>query len=255
MLLPEAIPVVLFGKRKRRGTRQPTIMRVIVAILCASLVCAQTHQPAVYALGTTPKTKADDYEAHGKSGDIEIGAEYMVHSFSRGQAMYIARDFITVEVALYAPQDGTAKAKPLDINYGDFQLTVNGKKIALVPMDPYTVATTLDHPDWQPERPRIEASAGTPNGRVTLGAPPHTPLPNGDPPGYPRTTPLPQPDPPGGIELQPSASASQIAVECALPEGPQRAPISGFLYFVYSGNTKSVKSLVLHYHDAELKLR
>ena len=121
----------------------------------------------IYALGTTPKAKADDYDAHAKSGGIEIGAEYMVHSFSRGEAMYIARDFLTVEVALYLPKDAQDKAKPLDINYGDFQLTINGKKIALMPMNPYTVATTLDHPDWQQERPGIEATAGTPNGRVT----------------------------------------------------------------------------------------
>jgi hypothetical protein len=232
-------------------------MRVaaVFLFLFAALAYTQSHQSSIYALGTTPKAKADDYDAHAKSGGIEIGAEYMVHSFSRGEAMYIARDFITVEVALYLPKDAQEKAKPLDINYGDFQLTINGKKIALMPMNPYTVATTLDHPDWQQERPGIEATAGTPNGRVTLGAPPHTPLPTGDPPGYPRTTPLPQPDPPGEIERQPRASASQIAVECALPDGPQRAPISGFLYFAYSGNVKSIKSLVLHYRDVELKLR
>ncbi len=230
-------------------------MRVVAIFLFASLAGAQTHQSTVYPLGSTPKAKAEDYDAHAKSGGVEIGAEYMVHSFSRGEFMYIARDFLTVEVALYPPKDEAHKSQPLDINYGDFQLTVNGKKIALMPMNPYTVASTLDHPDWQTERPGIEATAGTPNGRVTLGAPPHTPLPNGDPPGYPRTTPLPQPDPPGGIEPQPRASASQIAVECALPDGSQRAPISGFLYFAYSGNTKSIKSLVLHYRDGELKLR
>jgi hypothetical protein len=228
-------------------------MRVIGLFLFTSLVVAQTHQPAVYALGSTPKAKAEDYDAHAKSDDAEIGAEYMVHSFSRGKAMYIARDFLTVEVALYSDQ--AEKRQMFDINYGDFQLTVNGKKIALTPMNPYTVATTLDHPDWQPQQPHVEATAGTPNGRVTLGAPPHTPLPTGDPPGYPRTAPLPQPDPPGGIEPQPRASASQIAVECALPDGSQGSPVSGFLYFAYSGSTKSIKSLVLHYRDAELKLR
>ena len=228
-------------------------MRLIAIFIFASLGLAQTHQPAVYALGSTPKAKAGDYEVHAKAGDVEIGAEYMVHSFSRGKVMYIARDFLTVEVALYS--DEAEKRQLSDINYGDFQLTVNGRKIALTPMNPYTVATTLDHPDWQPDQPHIEASAGTPNGGVTVGAPPHTPLPNGDPRGYPRTAPLPQPAPPGGIEPEPRASASQIAVECALPDGSQGLPISGFLYFSYSGSTKSIKSLVLHYHDAELKLR
>jgi hypothetical protein len=217
------------------------------------LAGAQTHQPTFYELGSTPKPKAEDYEAHAKSGEIAIGAEFMVHSFSRGDNMYIARDFITVEVALYALD----KAKSLDVGYGDFRLTVNGKKIELMPMNPYTVASTLDHPDWQMERPGIEATAGTPNGGVILGAPPHTPLPTGDPPGtYPKTVPpAPKPDPPGGVERQPREPASQVAVECALPEGTPRAPVSGFLYFAYTGNTKSIKSLVLHYRDAELKLR
>ena len=63
----------------------------------------------------------------------------MVHSFSRGETMYIARDFLTVELALYSPKEQADKA-PLEINYGDFQLTVNGKKIALTPMNPYAVA-------------------------------------------------------------------------------------------------------------------
>ena len=233
---------------RRSGT-----MRRIAVFLFASLAVAQTHQPAALALGSTPKAKAGDYDAHAKSDDVEIGAEYMVHSFSRGQAMYVARDFLTVEVALYSDQ--AEKRQLVDINYGDFQLTVNGKKIALAPMNPYTVGTTLDHPDWQPNQPQVEASAGTPNGRVTLGAPPHTPLPAGEPPGYPRTAPLPQPDAPGGVEAQPRAPASRIAVECALPDGSQGLPVSGFLYFAYSGSTKSIKSLVLRYRDAELKLR
>jgi hypothetical protein len=221
------------------------------AILLSCAFAAQTQTPGVYVLGTTPKLKAVDYDAHSKTGDAEIGAEFMVRSFSPGDAMFIARDMLTVEVALYAPKD-----KPLEIGYLDFQLSINGKKSVLTPLNPYSVASNLDHPDFQSERPGIEATAGNPNGGIMLGGPPHTPLPGGDPAGpYPRTAPLPQPDPPGGIEPRPRASASQIAVECALPEGKQRAPIAGFLYFPYPGNTKSIKSLILRYRDAELKLR
>ena len=217
-------------------------MRLIAILLLAALAAAQTQTPSVYVLGTTPKAKAADYDAHAKLGDVEIGAEFMVRSFARGEAMYIARDYITVEVALYAPKD-----KPLDIGYLDFQLSINGKKQTLTPQNPQTVAMTLSHPDWQQDRPGVEASAGAGNTRVTLGGPPHTPLPTGDPPGtYPQTAPkIPRPDPPGGVEPQSRASASQIAVECALPDGSQRAPVSGFLYFVYSGNTKSIQQVVL----------
>jgi hypothetical protein len=44
-------------------------------------------------------------------------------------------------------------------------------------------------------------------------------------------------------------------VEAALPEGKNRAPVSGFLYFIYTGRTKSIKQVVLQYKDAVLKLR
>lgn len=224
--------------------------------LFAAIAAAQIHTPATYERGTTPKPKPEDYDAHAKAGEIEIGAGFMVRSFSSGEAMYIARDYLTVEVALYPAKDPSGKAKPFDVNLGEFTLTVN-KKIATMTESPYTVATELDHPDWQPETPgpHLEATAGTPNGRVMVGAPPHTPLPGGDPPGYPTSTPLPQPDPPGGIERAPRPSAPQIAVECSLPEGTLRSPVAGFLYFPYTGKISSIKSLVLRYRDAELKLR
>lgn len=97
----------------------------------------------------------------------------------------------------------------------------------------------MAHPDWEAERPGIEATAGAGNARVTLGAPPQ----------------VPKPDPPGGIERQPAKGADEIAVEAALPEGKNRAPVSGFLYFIYTGRTRSIKQVELLYRDTSLKLR
>jgi hypothetical protein len=145
----------------------------------------------------------------------------------------------------------------VEIGYLDFQLRINGKKQTLLAQNPYVVAASIAHPDWQPERTGIEAAAGAGNARVTLGGPPHTPLPAGDPPGSagPTIPRVPKPDPPEGIDMQPVKTADEIAVEAALPEGKNRAPVSGFLYFIYTGSTRSIKQVELQYRDAVLKLR
>src|SRR6202050_2211029 len=138
-------------------------MRLLSALFCAGLAFAQTHKPTPIVQGTEPKAKAEDYEAHGRSGSVEIGAEFMVRSYSRGNAMYIANDYVTVEVALYAP-----KGESVEIGYLDFQLRINGKKQTLLAQNPYMVAASLTHSDWQAERPGIEAAAGAGNVGVIL---------------------------------------------------------------------------------------
>jgi hypothetical protein len=228
-------------------------MRLLAALFCAGLLAlAQTNKPGPFVQGTDPKPKAEDYEGHAKAGAVEIGAEFMVRSYSRGNAMYIANDYVTVEVALYAP-----KGESVEIGYLDFQLRINGKKETLLAQNPYMVAASVAHPDWQSERPGVEATAGVGNARVILGGPPHTPLPTGDPPGGagPTIPRVPKPDPPEGIDMQPVKTADEIAVEAALPDGKNRAPVSGFLYFIYTGRTKSIKQVVLLYRDTVLKLR
>src|ERR1700683_1691005 len=94
-------------------------MRLLSALFCAGLAFAQTHKPTPIIQGTEPQAKAEDYEAHAKAGTVEIGAEFMVRSFSRGNAMYIANGYVTVEVALYAP-----KGESVEIGYLDFQLRI-----------------------------------------------------------------------------------------------------------------------------------
>ena len=218
-----------------------------VVFLFAAIAAAQVHTPAIYELGTTPKPKAEDYDAHAKAGELEIGAEFMVHSFSRREEMYIARDYLTVEVALYPAKDPSGKQKPFDVNLGEFWLAVNHETTSMAD-SPYTVAAELDHPEWQPSPP-------SPHLEIWVGPPARTPPPAGEPPGYPTTTPLPRPEPPGGVERVARPKPSQVAIECSLPEGRLRSPVSGFLYFSYAGKIKSIKSLALRFRDVELKLR
>jgi hypothetical protein len=174
-------------------------MRFLMVLIYSGIALAQTHTPTLIVQGTEPKAKTDDYEAHGRSGKVEIGAEFMVRSFSRGNAMYIANDYIMVEIALYAP-----KGESVEIGYLDFQLRINGKKQTLLPQNPYMVAASVAHPDWQAEKPGVEATAGAGNARVILGGPPRTPLPTGDPPGSegPTIPQVPKQDAPEGIDVQ-----------------------------------------------------
>jgi len=216
-------------------------VRLPLILCCASLALAQG--------GTDPKPKAEDYDVHGQSKYIALGAEFMIHSFSGQGQTYIAKDFLVVEVALYPP-----KGQSVDVNEGAFALRINGKKQVLVPVAPSMVASTLQHPEWQ-TGPRLEAGGGLGNTGVILGRPAPTQVPGGQPPPQSRVPRVPSPDNPSGIEPERRVTAPELLVQTALPEGPHRGPVSGFLYFPYRGKTASIKSLELLYEDVVLKLR
>jgi hypothetical protein len=65
-----------------------------------------------------------------------------VHSFSSGRQMFIAKDYLVVEVALYP-----ATGEGLLVQAGHLSLHVNGRKQALSPQAPEFVADSLKHPD------------------------------------------------------------------------------------------------------------
>ena len=223
-------------------------MKCVKAFGILALVFAASAQQ-----GTEPKASADEYPVHTQLGDGAVGAEYMVHSFSRGQAYYLAKDYLVVEVALFP-----AEGKKLEIHFSDFQLRINGRKPALLPVAPEMVASSLDHAELS-DRPRPVVAASVDNRTVVLGAPPQQrpPYPT-DPRTEPRPIPrVPQDDDASGIEHPAPERADVLVVDVALPEGPQerKGPVSGYLYFAYSGRTSSIKSLELLYGPAVLKLK
>ena len=215
-------------------------MRWILATLCASVALAQ---------GTDPKLKPEDYEAHGQAKSADIGAEFMIHSFSGHGLTYIAEDYLVVEVALYPPKDHEMVVKA-----GEFALRVNGRK-AISPQPPSMVVSSLQHPEWQTPR-GVQAGGGIGNIGVILGGPrrPQTPYPNPEPttPGPPRA---PVPDNPSRIDREPPMTASQLLTETALPEGRYHGAVSGFIYFPYKGKASAIKSVELLFEDAVVKLR
>jgi hypothetical protein len=216
-------------------------MRCILFLCAAALASAQ---------GTTPKPAPEEYPVHANAGSIAVGAEFMVHSFSRGEQTFIAQDYLVVEVALFPPKGENVYVEP-----GRFSLRINGKKIALMPQAPSMAAASLNHREWQ-QRPGATADIGMGGVGIGMGHPRQTtPF-----PGAPPASRLPQPprspdaNNPSGIEKEP-VKPEELLVQTALPEGVHRGAVSGFLYFAYQGKTSSIKSLELLYEGAVLKLR
>lgn len=202
------------------------------AILALALCCELPAQDAA-------RTKISDYPAHAKLPAMEIGAEYLLNSIPLAKGMYIAKDHLVLEVAIF-PSTHTG----VIVSTSQFTLRVNSKTI-LYPDSPGAVAASLKYPDWQ-TRPTMTAEAGAGNGSVILGAPP----PVARFPGDHRADRLPvprvpePPDPTG----EPKAAEQPIEVRiaaAALPEGPSQKPVKGFLFFPFSGKTKSIRSLDL----------
>jgi hypothetical protein len=199
---------------------------------------------AVWAQGSEPKPKPEDYEIHGRAGSLDIGADYMVHTYSGEGQTCIAEDYLTVEVAVYPP-----KGVKLRIDPFDFTLRINGKRPAISPQSPQTAAAGLSNPQWNPTGPRIEGIAGLGNIGVILGGPPGMGRP------APRTPRAPEPEDRSGLGKKESLSAPELLVRVALPSGVYNGPVSGFLYFPFKGKIKSIGSLELLYQDTILKLR
>jgi hypothetical protein len=186
--------------------------------------------------GTSTKASAQDYPVRAKLEKLSIGAEYLVHSFSSGRQMFIAKDYLVVEVALF-PADG----QRLPVNAGDFSLRVNGRKQALLPQTAEIVANSLKFPDRE-NSPHTVASLGP----IVLGQPAPVERFPGDPNAQTRRLPPGAPeDNPSGQDQEPPIKAEELVVQAALPEGEHRGPTSGFLYFPYRGKVSRIRSLEL----------
>src|SRR5260370_13921599 len=128
------------------------------AILSLALTHALLAQDA-------PRSKMSDYPAHANLPAMEIGVEYLLNSIALDKGMYIAKDHLVLEVAIFpSTQAG------VNVSSSQFTLRLNNKTI-LYPDSPGAVASSLKYPDWQ-THPNATAQAGVGNGSVILGAPP-----------------------------------------------------------------------------------
>jgi len=218
-------------------------MRWFVPLLAVTLSFAQ---------GTKPKPAPADYEVHAFAGPIDIGAEYMVHSFSNGEDMFIAERFLVVEVALYP----VMKTDEIIVDPAKFGLRLNGRTLLRL-VAPEEVAKNLRMPAWASgQRSPVSGTIGAGPIDVPVGGG------GGQYPGQypPQTRPMPrpprapEPDAPGGVERH-NVTPEEVLMQTYLPAGPHKGPVSGFIYFPFTGKPASLKTVELEYGDVTLKLK
>ena len=218
-----------------------------------------------FAQGTTPKPAPSDYDVHLSAGTLDLGAEYMVHSFSNGEQMFLAERFLVVEFAIYP----VMKTDEVTVDFAKFGLRLNHKTL-LPAIAAAQVANSLKQQPWSMQgQPGMNGGIGAGPIDVPIGQGPRQDT--GQYPGqgtgqYPGNGPYPQdrrrpnpprapePDPPGGIQRT-RVSAEEVLLQTALPPGPHKGPVSGFVYFYFTGKPSSLKSVELDYGGVTLKLK
>ena len=202
--------------------------RILTAAAATSLVLAAQ---------SAPRSKASDYPAHITLPNLEIGAEYLVHSIPGERGGYFAKEYLVIEVAIFP---GTKDSRK--ISSGSFTLRINNKSM-LIAQSSGAVAAALKYPDWE-QRPQMTAQAGP----LIYGAPQVGRFP-GDPT---QSRPLPTPRVPdqtdsGNVEKEPNLPIEEAIARVALPEGAFADRAKGCLFFRFAGKLKSIKSLDLIY--------
>ena len=129
------------GERKARGARYNLGMRYLW-LLAAALAAHAQGPPGsgTRPEGTHPKASAAEYPVQAQSGNLAIGAEYTVHSFGSGEQMYLAENYLVVEVALFPP-----KGESVTADAASFALRLNGKRTLLPSPVPAGAASHQSH--------------------------------------------------------------------------------------------------------------
>ena len=97
---------------------------------------------SVFAQGTNPREKPEDYPAYAQARSAWIGGQFTVHSFSGEGRSYLAKGFLVVELALYPP-----RGRSVDVHSGNFALHINGRKHEVLPQMLSLVAAAITHGD------------------------------------------------------------------------------------------------------------
>ena len=169
--------------------------------------------------GLPPRTSPSDYAAQAKLGAVTLAADFDGHGVPTPDGPLSTEAYVVVEVAFFGPP-GTR----LPISFNDFSLRINGKKSG-TPSEPYEhVGTSVKDPEWTP--PEKPEKGG--NGILGGG-------------GNETSKEPPRPSP----ELR--RGWAQRVKKAALADGDRPLPQAGLLYFSYTGQAKSIRSLELIY--------
>jgi hypothetical protein len=172
--------------------------------------------------------KATDYAARTRLAGIEIGAKYLPQGVPRGSGIYLDRKYLVIDVGVFPEA-----RKSLRVSKNQFTLSVDGK-----------VALSAQTPGAGSSSGSLTASrdSSSSDSAVQLGGPP-IPVPSSN-----KTQELESSMPRRPISLDPEeSSASPPARKAALPESLTGKPVSGYLFFRFDGDPKSIRSLELTY--------
>jgi hypothetical protein len=196
---------------------------------------------AAQAGGVEAKARAQDYPQHIALPDGgAVGFEYHGRGAPAAQGGVFFGNHIVLEVAYFPPKDTLA-----EVRGGHFLLKIDKMKFGIGPESPGMVAASLKYADWE-QRRGLEVGAGPvvyrPDGR------PSRRFPGGPAEPEPRR----MPDVTGGDQERPDPQEQEAeAVKTvALPEGPTRQVVAGYLYYRWGGNLKKMKKLVVEYAGA-----
>lgn len=214
-------------------------MRLLAVLLVSSLAAADLK---------APRLEPQHYPVQATDGTLTLAAEYLVRGLPAEKQVFFVRDFLVVEVALFP-----AKGTEATVKNTSFALRLNNEKIPLQPATPGLVAAAFKYDDWT-QRPTVEASASTGDTGVIIGRPQRSERFPGDPTVGQRRLPNPPRVEDGtdrsGIERV-EEQPEDAAVALALPEDTITGPQRGYLYFPYTGKTKSIKKAVLLFRGAK----
>ena len=174
--------------------------------------------------GQTPK--AADYAAHARVPGIEIGAKYLPHGLPSDAGFHGGQDLLVIDVAIF-PETKNG----LTISKNQFTLSVDGKLIAAQTPGVTTASGSLT----------AARSSQSADSAIELGGPPiRTPSSSKarELESMPRR--------PIALDSEQPPTAAP-ARKAALPEGLTNKPVSGYLFFRFDGNPKSIHSLELTY--------
>jgi hypothetical protein len=150
-----------------------------------------------------------------------------------------ARDYLVVEVAFFAPP-----STKVEIRNGQFALKVNGER--LLPQSSGLVTVKYRVPEMREQRARLETEAQVGPVIVATGRDPVQPRFPGD--NNPANVPPLAPTTPEDT-LHAPVDPVHALNDAALPEGAHATPISGYLFFAYSGKLKRIKHVELEWTD------
>jgi hypothetical protein len=189
--------------------------------------------------GTAPRASADRYPANAQRDGVSIGAKFLTTDEARKTFVSNVNECcLVVEVALY-PQKGT----PLNIDAGDFTLSIVDTDIAAKPESAKLVAASLQKKNDSSRNVSVAPSVGVGYESGTYVDP------------YGQTQRVHGVTTSAGVAVATgpngtgSASTDRDTMETeltekGLPEGTVSAPASGYLYFAITKKKKDAKLLL-----------